>query len=172
MKNSIQQAFHLELIKIPTQVKEMPLSRFREEFGESLEAVTRGAIGGTNSNPRGNIKLTKVPSGKVIQTPLHNRQGILSDTAMRNPREGETILSQNGSPLGVFNTVIKPAKSGPGLIPATPGVFVPLESGEIVELDKVESLPDNLKQDAVQKMQIMMNNMQQMMSKLVPDKKK
>ena len=49
MATSIQQAFHLELIKLPTQVKKMSLARFREEFGDSLEAVTRGAMGSLKS---------------------------------------------------------------------------------------------------------------------------
>lgn len=43
---SIKQAFNLEMIKLPTQVKKMSLARFRTEYGDSLEAVTRGAIGG------------------------------------------------------------------------------------------------------------------------------
>ena len=45
MAISLQQAFHLELIKLPSQVKNMSLRRFRDEFGDSLEAVTRGAVG-------------------------------------------------------------------------------------------------------------------------------
>eukprot|EP01036_Dinobryon_divergens_P048444 gene48444-64987_t len=79
MKTSLQQAFHLELIKIPTQVKQMSVSRFREEFGESLEAVTRDAISGGLKN-QNNILMTAPKgakaNGKVFQTPANNTKGI------------------------------------------------------------------------------------------------
>jgi hypothetical protein len=52
-------------------------------------------------------------------------QGL--STALRNPREGEKIVSMNGSPLGDFRTVVKSKNIGNSNImpPPTPG-FVTL----------------------------------------------
>ena len=106
LSTSIQQAFHLELIKLPTQVKQMSIKRFKEEFGFSLEAVTRGAINQKISNNGSlNNNNSKVNS-KVYETPSQ-RNKYNSNTLMtpRNPREGEFLLSQNGSTLGEFTKV-------------------------------------------------------------------
>jgi hypothetical protein len=83
MTISIQQAFHLELIKLPTQVKNMSLTRFQEEFGDSLEAATRGAIlNSQNQAKKGaatvfgsavkssRTKVFQTPSGSSTRVPL------------------------------------------------------------------------------------------------------
>jgi hypothetical protein len=161
MATSIQQAFHIELIKLPNQVKTMTLRRFREEYGDSLEAVTRGTIGGqglANKKP-----LISNPS--VFQTPSSKFANL--STPARNPREGEHICSRNGSPLGQFSTTVKaPKTSSNSIIPSTPGVFVPLRTGDIIDLDSVEDLPDELKEDALLKMQEMVSSMQLLMAKI------
>jgi Cell division cycle-associated protein 8/Nbl1 / Borealin N terminal len=176
MITSMQEAFHLELIKLPTQVKKMPLSRFKQEFGESLEAVTRGAIGGGTSHKSISKSHGSTMRGRPsmnFQTPMTSKhhQYIPETPSSRNPKEGEVILSTNGSPLGVFNTAVKP-KSGVSIIPPTPGIFVPLDSGEVLDVDAldVESLSGEVKQDALIKMQTMMSNMQKLMSKLESSK--
>ena len=131
MVSSITQAFHLELIKLPTQVKQMSLSRFQEEFGDSLAAVARGAINGgtlgpplsnrtnnipiakTTTNPYGTVSKSTKSTSKVFETPSSNKTNggtQLLSTAMRQPREGEKIVSANGSPLGDFQTVVKAPK--------------------------------------------------------------
>jgi len=174
MITSMQEAFHLELIKLPTQVKKMPLSRFKLEFGESLEAVTRGAIGGSSSHKSVSKNHHGRPSMN-FQTPMtskHRDHYIVPETpSSRNPKEGEVILSTNGSPLGVFNTAVK-LKQGSSIIPPTPGIFVPLDSGEVLDVDAVdvESLSGEVKQDALIKMQTMMTNIQKLMSKLESSK--
>lgn len=159
MATSIQQAINIELIKLPNQVKTMTLRRFREEYGDSLEAVTRGAIGGqslANKKP-----LTTNPS--VFQTP--NSKFVNLSTPARNPREGEQICSRNGSPLGQFTTAVKVPKST-SLVPPTPGVFVPLRTGDVIDLESVEDLPEELKEDALKRMQEMVSNMQLLMAKI------
>jgi hypothetical protein len=172
MVTSIQQAFHLELIKLPNQVKQMSLSRFKEEFGDSLEAVTRGAIGGiskTSSTKPVPGSVAKAPRSSmcVFQTPASNKNGSHDALSVRNPREGERILSENGSPLGAFNTVVKAPKSN-SIIPQTPGVFVPLETGDVLDIESVdvETMPEDMRQDALVKMQAMMDNIQSLMQKL------
>ena len=87
---------------------------------------------------------------------------------MRNPREGEKILSVNGSPLGDFKTVIKAPKQVGSIIPATPGVFIPLASGDVVDLENLDldKISLDQKEDALMKMQEMMNSIQMCMSKL------
>lgn len=170
MATSIQQSFHLELIKIPTQVKQMSLAKFRDEYGESMEAVTRGTIAGKPPMPapRTASKSTRSrdSDAKVFQTPVGRRGPLaLAGTSLRNPREGETILSQNGSPLGVFQTVVKAAKPAP--VAQTPaGIFVPLKNGEVVDLESISNLPQEERQDALKKMQDMMNSMQSLMKKI------
>mmetsp|Transcript_33929 Transcript_33929/g.34566 ORF Transcript_33929/g.34566 Transcript_33929/m.34566 type:complete len:238 (+) Transcript_33929:112-825(+) len=169
MKTSLRQAFHLELIKIPTHVKQMSVHRFREEFGESLEAVTRDAISSSKCNPGNNIYSTgiknKAGAKPAFQTPGHARSNA---DALRQPKEGERILSQNGSPLGVFNTIIKAPRTdgGGNIIPQTPGVYVPLQTGDVIGLDDVSSLPNDLKEEAIIKVQEMMNSMQSHLNKL------
>jgi len=189
MCTSIKQAFHLELIKLPNQVKAMSLARFRAEFGESLEAVTLGAIGmgskgsvsasgsRENSNTSNRLHSSSSSGAKgsighknggssVYSTPSgsKNRVAQTPGTAARRPRQGEVLLSANGSPLGSFDsavdracTAIKP-RAGPtpaqtpsnhpassdsahsdahvNAIPPTPGtVHVPLSNGEVVVVD-------------------------------------
>lgn len=178
MTISIQQAFHLELIKLPTQVKNMSLARFKEEFGDSLEAVTRSAIGGMsraggsvkNPAPFGSAVKGSNQSSKVFQTPSGNRPLNPISTVMRNPKEGEKLLSLNGSPLGDFKTAVKASKQGPGslIVPPTPGVFIPLESGDIIDMENmdVSTLSKDHKEDALIKMQLMMDSIQNCMAKL------
>jgi hypothetical protein len=179
---SLQQAFHLEMIKLPANVKQMSMQQFREEFNFSLEAVTRSVMLGAAST--GNFKPPLMPHGvsakashnhHIYETPSAKGRGAFNVmqtpmTAMRNPREGEVILSTNGSPLGEFTTVRKaPRGAGKGiLVPPTPGVFVPLKNGDIVDIDSVdvENMPEETKLDTLQQMAMMMQNMQAMMEKL------
>ena len=166
MITSIQQAFHLELIKLPSQVKQMSTKRFKEEFGDSLEAVTRGAMVGplTERNLNDLSNKSKL-SQKVYQTPSHHGRNKINP---RPPIEGEAILSANGSPLGDFTTVKKAPKNTKNLIPPTPGVYVPLSSGEVLDLEDVdiENMSQENKVDAINKMQSVMSNMQALMAKL------
>tara|TARA_B110000091_G_C13507365_1_gene346961 strand:- start:62 stop:334 length:273 start_codon:yes stop_codon:yes gene_type:complete len=87
------------------------------------------------------------------------------------PKEGEQLLSKDGSPLGEFDTstIVKSAR-GEGLVPATPGanIKVPLNSGEVVDLEDadIDNLSSDVKQDALAKMEAMMANMQNLMNKL------
>lgn len=150
MSTSIKQSFHLELIKLPSSVKNMSLARFKEEYGDSLEAVTRGVMSSLsnkntlknstttskNNSNRNNVYSTatknksNAPAG-IFETPSQkqsNNSLFVSETpSSRQPKEGEIILSSNGSPLGEFQTVIKQPRIGGGLAPPpTPGVFVSL----------------------------------------------
>ena len=168
MVTSIQQSFHLELIKIPTQVKQMPLSVFQSEYGESIQAVTRGAMSGKPPMPapRTASKSTRNrDSEKVFQTPVSRRGAAHTGTSLRHPREGENILSQNGSPLGVFQTIVKAPKQA-SVCQTPAGVYVPLNNGNVVDLESISTLPESEKQDALKKMQDMMNSMQSLMKKI------
>lgn len=171
MITSILQAFHLELIKLPSQVKQMSIKRFKEEFGDSLEAVTRGAMVGPLSERNVNDFSNKNKlNQKVFETPSHHgkHSSNIPSTLLRQPKEGEFILSANGSPLGEFTTVKKAPKNTKNLIPPTPGVFVPLSTGEIIDLEDVdiENMSQENKADALNKMQNVMSNMQALMAKL------
>lgn len=169
MITSMKQSFHLEMIKLPNQVKQMSMKRFKEEFGQSLEAVTRGNIATFANKSSANDK--NAQNQKIFQTPSNrrNNNGAAPSTLMRAPREGEVIVSANGSPLGEFNTVVKaPKQDRSCIIPATPGVFIPLKTGEVVDMDAVDvsELTPDMKSEALNQMQTMMENMKKMMDKL------
>lgn len=155
MKGALKNAFQMEIVKIPKDVKQMSLSRFREEFGESIDAVNRSNQGGS--------KFAAQHVSKPLQTPSHFRGG---STLMRAPVEGEKILSLNGSPLGEFCTVMKDMKGSKSVIPQTPGVFLPLQAGGVVDLDEIASLPEEQKKEALAKIKSMMDTMQTVVSKL------
>lgn len=177
---SMQQAFHLELIKLPNQVKKMTMKQFREQFQCSVEAVTRNAMAAgpaAQSAASYKNKVMETPAmsrGKgagnshlVMQTPMNSN----SNGNMRAPREGENILSVNGSPLGEFTTVKKPSKAGPTLNipPPTPGVYLPNISHDVildVENIDVTTLAEEQKKETLQQMSNMMANLQAMMNKL------
>ena len=166
---SMEQAFHLEMIKLPSNVKKMSMKQFREEFNFNLDEVTRKMMLGT-AVP----KPTSVPRG-VFETPAANRRGPLTVmqtpmTAARQPREGEVILSSNGSPLGEFSTVKKaPRADKTAIVPPTPGIFVPLKTGEIVDLDDldIENLPEEARVDTLKQMENMMQNMKATLSTIL-----
>eukprot|EP01039_Chlorochromonas_danica_P010477 gene10477-11607_t len=164
MITSMQQDFYMELIKLPTQVKQMSIKRFKEEFGYSLEAITRGVMAGNNEQNSLIEKGLVTPAGKKVNY-----------AHARNPREGELIVSVNGSPLGSFSTVKKPPRpleyNGVMPPPPTPGVYMPLPTGEVVDLDSLSE--DNLqalsvqdKQKALLQMEAVMENMKSLMQKL------
>lgn len=165
MKTSFEQAFKLELIKIPTQVKQMSLKKFKEEYNFSLDAVRQGAVNGIGkakeTSSSSHIRSSNL---SVFQTPSHSGRS----QSARPPIEGETILSSNGSPLGEFQTAVKAPKLDAGIIPPTPGIFVPLDNGEVLDVSSmnVDSLPADVKEDAVSKMQEMMKSMQSLIDKL------
>lgn len=150
---SMQQAFNLEMIKLPTQVKQMSVRRFKEEFGCSLEAVTRGAMAGHDRSLMDKGLMT--PAGKKVNY-----------SHARNPREGEVILSMNGSPLGSFSTVKKVRPTGHDIVPPTP--MVTLKNGDVLDLEEVdvEELSEETKADALQQMVAVMDNMRSLMDKL------
>ena len=169
----------------------MSMEKFKQEYGDSLEAVTKGAMATKINNSKSNILgKSQIENRKdilstaqknirssarlgVCQTPMQSKEGGSSfipetpSTQLRQPREGEYIVSANGSPLGEFNTVVKP-KGGISIIPQTPGVYVPLSSGEIVDVENVDisALSQDAKMDAYNKMKDMMSSMQALMAKL------
>eukprot|EP00606_Chrysophyceae_sp_TOSAG23-5_P000477 GSChrysophyteH2.ASY1.ANO1.1527.1 assembled CDS len=203
MCTSIKQAFHLELIKLPNQVKGMSMSRFRSEFGDSLEAVTREAVNGGRNNakakataPSSTLRKSSTSSSSssgsssrqsgsnaggtsnaIFQTPSGSKSkshtagaGLTPGTAARkrSAKDGEMLMSANGSPLGEWDsTAVKPKGYG-SRVPSTPSVQVPLGNGDVVDIDDadIDGMTADVKQDALLKMQAMMANMQSLMDKL------
>ena len=225
MCTSIKQAFHLELIKLPNQVKGMSMSRFRSEFGDSLEAVTREAVNGGRNNAKAKASAPSSSSSRsiensdsnirssgstscgalrksstssssssgsssrqsgsnasgtsnaIFQTPSGSKSkshtagaGLTPGTAARkrSAKDGEMMMSANGSPLGEWDsTAVKPKGHG-SRVPSTPSVQVPLGNGDVVDIDDadIDGMTADVKQDALLKMQAMMANMQSLMDKL------
>ncbi len=195
MVTSIQQAFHLELIKLPTQIKKMPMAKFKQEYGSIFEAMTSGlksasaanaaylknneninsnnAIYGSAVKSKSSSSSSSSHNSSVYQTPLASKYVPQTPGTQRKPKEGEAIVSANGSPLGIFNTVVKQRPDRSNAVPATPGVFVPLENGEVLDVETFQAdeeefskLSQDVKLDALNKMQAMMANMQKLMEKL------
>lgn len=175
MITSIQQSFHLELIKLPNQVKNMSVRAFREEFGGDILNVAKGGVAlssttGKNLSSNSSILTTSSKyNQRVLNTP--NVTGKKTKAFARNPREGEVILSANGSPLGEFSTVKKaPANSSKidSFVPATPGVYLPLRTGEVIDLDSVDIqlLSKEEKEDIQCYLQTVTKNIEGIASKL------
>lgn len=173
---SIRQQYHLEMIKLPGMVKQMSMKKFREEYGDSLEAVAKGAMAAkstsvaTKNNAFGlKENRTSNRGASVLQTPSQKGRNYVMQTpaTARNPREGEEILSANGSPLGEF-TVKKAPRAKQPMVPQTPSVYVPLKSGEVIDLDTidVDTLTADGKADALSQVQSLMSNMQALMARL------
>lgn len=162
MVTSIQQSFHLELIKLPTQVKKMTLAKFKEEYGANIDLLTVSKSKPVNAQLFESAVKPKMQQS-VFETPMINRSQLIPQTpGTRNPREGEVIVSTNGSPLGQFSTVVKP-KNTNSIVPATPGVFVPLNNGDVVDLDELDldTLSADNKKETLEKLQFMMNKLAQ-----------
>ena len=164
MCTTIMQKFQVEIIKLPKDVKKMSLARFKKEFGDNIGAVISGKSAASSSSSRRQQRASefKTPSGKnrpVAQTP---------GTMARQPKAGELILSENGSPLGEFTATVVKEKSKRTLIPSTPGVHVPLSDGQVLDMDNVDvaAMDTEAKEDALAKMQAMMDNMALLMEKL------
>ena len=71
--------------------------------------------------------------------------------------------------MGDFQTVVKAPKStGPLIVPPTPAVIVPLDSGDVLDMDAVDvsTLSQDKKDDALAKMQAMMAAMQTAMQRI------
>jgi hypothetical protein len=177
MAASIEQSFHLELIKLPTAVKQMSMKRFKEEFGFSMEAFTRGAIVGQQAQSKASSRSDHsfgesraISNRTVMQTPASSKYS--SNATPRMPREGEQLLSENGSPLGEFQTVKKAVRpGGNNLVPATPSVFVPLKNGTVMDVTElgendIENLAPSDRAETIDKLQETMSNMQALMDKL------
>ena len=179
MITSIQQAFHLELIKLPSQVKQMSVRAFIDQYGGDIFNITKGGMGSsTASQKRGSTAATtniltnsSRYNQKVLNTPLATNKKKGAHVAMRNPREGEIILSANGSPLGEFTTVKKAPANGSKIdsfVPQTPGVYLPLRTGEIIDLDSVDiqALSKEEKEDIETYLRTVSKNIEGIASKL------
>ena len=171
--SSIRQSFKLELIKLPKDVKKMSLTRFREEFGDNIGNVINSTVGSNREKGRTRgSKSTGIGGSRSgsFQTPSGKNRPVAQTpgTMARQPKAGELILSENGSPLGEFTATVVKEKSKRTLIPSTPGVHVPLSDGQVLDMDNVDvaAMDTEAKEDALAKMQAMMDNMALLMEKL------
>ncbi len=173
MISSIRNAFQMEMIRLPKQVQEMSINVFLDNFDDSLDAVAKGSIAQLLNRSKTTALSSKENrmSQKVFQTPRHKANPqVMQTPSQRNPREGEEILSANGSPLGEF-TVKKAPKNSKNMVPATPSVFVPLKTGAVVDIadlddTEIDEMSQECKEDALNQMQAVMDNMQALMAKL------
>lgn len=165
---SIKQKFQVDLIKLPKDVKKMSLARFKEEFGDDIGNVIKSTA---SSSERSRTQKAngsfQTPSGKNRPSALMSLE--TPGTSSRRPKAGEVILSENGSPLGEYeDTVVKSNPTRSLAPPATPGIHVPMSNGGVLDIENVDvnSMDQEAKDDALAKMQAMMENMQALMSKL------
>lgn len=195
MCTSMQRTFHLELIKLPSQVKKMSLKKFKNEYGESLEAVTKSTIGGksrammagASSTTKSSQSTTasRTASSSVYATPSHKHSSSIMapNTSSRVPKEGETILSSNGSPLGEYVSTVVKEKKNFNPTPATPGADhnntivsniggnITLGDGAVLDLENggvsadIDTMSQATKTEALEKMEAMMENMKTLMAK-------
>jgi hypothetical protein len=174
MCTSIKQKFQVEIIKLPKDVKKMSLAKFREEYGDDIGNVIRASSSISSSSS----KSKNSSSNSIYQTPSGKKGSALMSletpsTALRRPKVGEVILSENGSPLGAFEeTVVKSNPNRSIAPPATPGdggsMQVSMGNGDVLDIGNVDvdTMDQEAKDDALAKMQAMMENMQALMNKL------
>lgn len=194
----LRNQFQLELMKLPKSVKKMSLKKFRDEFGENFSLIpgdgqaipstisnTASAAEASKSrlpfapvpsfNSSSNVPSSSIPAPMTAQKPSNPTSSVFEtpmlargNITIRAPKEGEKILSENGSPLGEFATAVKAPRPAESMVPQTPGVFVPLKSGEVLDVENtdLQSLDPKLKADALVQMQTMMDNMKRMMDKM------
>jgi len=129
MATSIQQAFHLELIKLPTQVKQMSLTRFREEFGDSLEAVTRGAMSSSNSEGSGK---SSSKGGAGRRGPVGGSVLVSASSSAGNQNIYASANKPTSSQSRVFQTPsADKGRLGGGVLAETPGAVRAPREGEV-----------------------------------------
>lgn len=186
----LRNQFQLELLKLPTSVKKMSLKQFREQYGENFSLIPGDGRAATATetgksrmpfapvptfNSSSNIAPSSTPAPMTAQKPINPAHSVFEtpmlprgNITIRAPKEGEKILSENGSPLGEFATAVKAPRPAEALVPQTPGVFVPLKSGEVLDVENtdLQSLDPKSKADALAQMQAMMDNMKRMMEKM------
>ena len=175
MCTSIKQKFQVDLIKLPKDVKKMSLARFKQEFGDDIGNVIKSTLGSNSSSECGRTQVGKSGASGNFQTPSGKSRppALMSletpGTSLRRPKAGEVILSENGSPLGEYeDTVVKSNPNRSLVPPATPGIHVPMKNGGVLDIENVDvnSMDQEAKDDALAKMQAMMENMQALMNKL------
>ena len=118
---ALRAEYRVQLMKLPKKVRSMPLAEFRKEFGESIDAamlsdidrrIAAATAAGSGQQASGSGKKRKAdasadsecePADKVPCTPsAQGAKGAAPGTVSRMPRQGEELVSANGSPLGVF----------------------------------------------------------------------
>lgn len=163
MITSLQQLFRLELIKLPKEIRNMTMKEFQNEFNDDLI---------TNSNTNINTLNTK-----LYETPMKKNIIIPStpNTMLRLPKQGELLISTNGSPIGAYTVVKNPNNPSYNqneiyLVPPTPGVYINKNNNtnEIIDVDTI-NINELTKEDKIKtlkQMEDVMNNMKSMMEKL------
>jgi len=93
MKQRFLNAFQVELLKIPRRVRCMKLGTFLEEFGGSVDEALKRAVLSEST-----MAAPAARPAAVAQTPRHAPPAA-NPGMSRLPRNGEVIMSVNGSPL-------------------------------------------------------------------------
>lgn len=116
LAKSTKTKLNVEICKLPREVREMPLQRFQQEFGEDVQAAGKASLKaniqkmgggrGTRSQTRGSVAGAPITNNHAMQTPASSKVNPAAlQTPMstaRAPKSGEVILSSNGSPLGEY----------------------------------------------------------------------
>lgn len=141
MSTLIKQSFHLELIKLPKNVKQMSLKQFKKKFGNIEGGVTSTKNGGLyniseNDNNNNNNTIKE----------MDDAQNNSSSSNKNNYDENDSLFS-----------VPRILKMGSGNT---------LDLNMLESSDFLDSLDNDDKADALSQMQKMMHGMQAMMLKL------
>jgi hypothetical protein len=179
-------------MKLPRAVRKMTVADFEKTYGGSLERVAESAarrdVERTIAEARtGAAKRARAPeAGAVPCTPgakTGGRFGLRSarkgeagvpqtPATVRAPRRGETMLSENGSPIAqedmVVATVKKAKKEGGA---AAPSIALELDAGTGTFLDlsapgAVEGMDASMKKTAVSKLKSLQDEVAALMAQL------
>ncbi|CAM9894475.1 unnamed protein product, partial [Heterosigma akashiwo] len=177
---SLKNAFHVEMVRIPKNIRSMSLKEFCETYGEDIATLLKISMESSFES-----QTAVKPNSRMLATPAHHVRSVAQTpgffpqtpacppTALRAPRPGELMLSANGSPLGQMGepgtTVKLRPNSATGV--ATITVDLQLGDGRTVALDPTAenaaaNLDGDIKKEALSKLKNLQDEIHSLLSQL------
>ncbi|KAJ1453353.1 hypothetical protein M885DRAFT_524510 [Pelagophyceae sp. CCMP2097] len=181
MRQEFLNAFQVELLKIPRKVREVPVAHFSGEFGGSIDVALKEAAALKFATKAPQSVVANKSLNRTAATPSVARQGVSATPgASRRMREGECIMSVNGSPLAAvplstakLAATIKVKQGGRSRLPADANLLVELPTGDggcvsLSEASTIKALHDEplLKESAIAHLKTLREEIEKVMSAL------
>uniref|UniRef100_A0A7S1BD52 Borealin N-terminal domain-containing protein n=1 Tax=Corethron hystrix TaxID=216773 RepID=A0A7S1BD52_9STRA len=165
----LQSDMKCELLKLPPSMRKMKLKNFNKHFGGELRLVvpSNGTMERTKVRPFGLKRVRPVDNydRTALQTPLKPVPSLPRSLAtLRAPRQGEMLMSTNGSPVNHCNEMfatIKKRKVNPGA-DDMPSALLEVN----VDLSMVKNLPSEAKENAWMQLKTVTDELNSIMKKI------